>query len=137
MTSFESVVLPSGSPLFYGHLSFKASFFSPRCSVQVFLARPSEIADVKVIHDSILSRSLADPWTEPKDLTLYGHVTLSALSGFPLLVLLNSKKLSVIHFSQVEAVRDEIDLQTACALAIVSSGGAQHKFLAETSTDYQ
>lgn len=122
--------------MYFGHLSWKPSFLSPRSGVLVFLAHPLEIMDVKMIHDSVMSKSLVDPRTEPADLTLYGHVSLSAISGFPILILSNGRKLTVVHFSQVEAIRDEVELELACSFAL-ATGSAQYKFSAETSIDYQ
>jgi hypothetical protein len=122
--------------MYFGHLSWKPSFLSPRSGAQVFLCHPLEIMDVKLIHDSVLSKSLVNPHNEPEDLNLYGHVSLSAISGFPILILSNGKKLSVVHFSQVEAIRDEVELGLACSFAI-ATGSTQYKFSAETSIDYQ
>ncbi|KAL2918326.1 hypothetical protein HK105_202253 [Polyrhizophydium stewartii] len=70
-----------------------------------------------------------------QDMDVYGHIALSAISGYPLLVIGTSVR-TFIHFSQIEALLDETELQTPCAFAIVTAF-KEFKFYASTSTDYQ
>ncbi|KAJ3304187.1 hypothetical protein HDV03_003040 [Kappamyces sp. JEL0829] len=70
-----------------------------------------------------------------KDMEIYGHVALSAISGFPLLVVGTTVR-TYIHFSQIQGLYDEEDLQQACSFSILTAQ-TEYRFFSETSTGYQ
>lgn len=130
--TFIVEILPSGGQLYHGLLALKRTSFSDR---HVFLTLPCTISDVKTVHDLILQKAHL-PDENSENMSLYGHLTLSAISGYALLVLVGQTKCQFLHFSQIQSLRDEVDLKSVCHFALVGTPGT-FRFKAASSVDYK
>ena len=144
--------LPSGGKYVSGPVHSLSATTSPPPGLTLILCLPVCVSDVQSLHDSILSVDAHAPLgQDQRDLTLLGHLTLSSMSGFPLLLVLplvwsqnnsfsaSKRKIQYFHFSQITRLRDERDWKRACCFSIVlssASGVREHGFRASSSTDY-
>jgi hypothetical protein len=136
--SFEIHDLPSGGLLFKGKLIQKK--LTAKSRRQIVLCFPQSVEDIAMLHEFLrYSQSHAEfddaDAATSKDMEIYGHLSLAAISGFPLLVV-GSNSRTYIHFSQIQELFDEQDLGSACSFAI-STSQTEFRFYSETSTDYQ
>lgn len=146
---FEVIDLPSGSVLLKGRLTQRK--LTAKSRRQVLLCFPSSVEDVKVLHSHLLVAKTLEQVlreddateAEQQDMTIFGHLSLSAISGFPLLVVGTNAR-TFIHFSQIQCLYDENDLRisrvltigSACSFSILTAQ-SEFRFASETSTDYQ
>ncbi|KAI8899350.1 hypothetical protein BC833DRAFT_586228 [Globomyces pollinis-pini] len=138
--SFETIGTPSGGVLIKGRLTQKK--LTAKSKRQVMLCFPTSVQDVQLIHQMLSAAKSSKATTEEarleeseKDMELYGHIALSAISGFPLLVI-GTQARTFIHFSQIQGLYDEQDLKSACSFSLMTSQ-SEYRFFSETSTDYQ
>jgi hypothetical protein len=139
---FEVKVSPSGTVFFKGslkHIRFKQQ------TRQLLLCIPNSIADVHAIHNELaLDLALKAPSmaVTPKQIrnvsqqsmNMYGHISLGAISGYPLLIVGTSAR-TFIHFSQILELRDEQDLGKACTFSIHTHKSV-FTFSAQNSSEY-
>ncbi|KAI8925719.1 hypothetical protein BC831DRAFT_550477 [Entophlyctis helioformis] len=140
----STIQLPSGNVMYKGMLTQRK--LAAKSRRQVVLCQPSTPADIAVIHDELaLISALKAPAGLTADETaelaarqrmeVYGHIALSAVSGYPLLIVGTSVR-QFIHFSQIQALADETELQSPCAFSVITTF-KEFKFSADTSYDYQ
>ncbi|KAH9270241.1 hypothetical protein BASA83_007578 [Batrachochytrium salamandrivorans] len=137
--------MPSGGLFFHGELIQRKLAVKSRRHVMLCL--PTTTDDISLIqaelamqaaiskHTAVLSAEEAVEQRMRQDMEAYGHIALSAVSGYPLLVIGTNVR-TFIHFSQIDALLDETELQTPCAFAVVTAF-KEFKFYTNTSTDYQ
>ncbi|KAJ3261392.1 hypothetical protein HK103_006000 [Boothiomyces macroporosus] len=139
--AFEIFDLPSGGVVFKGKLTQKK--LTAKSKRQVMLCLPYSIEDIQAIHH-LLGTANANVSTLPedqlealkeKDMEVFGHIALSAISGFPLLVVGTNAR-TFIHFSQIQGLYDEQDLKSACCFSLLTAQ-SEYRFFSETSMDYQ
>ncbi|KAJ2997740.1 hypothetical protein HDV02_005210 [Globomyces sp. JEL0801] len=106
--SFETIGTPSGGVLIKGRLTQKK--LTAKSKRQVMLCFPTSVQDVQLIHQMLSAAKSSKATTEEarleeseKDMELYGHIALSAISGFPLLVI-GTQARTFIHFSQIQGL---------------------------------
>ncbi len=146
-------MMPSGGVLIKGKLVQRK--LTAKSKRLVLLCFPKTIEDIGMLHEHLTQTNketgeMAAEATEEaskKDMEIYGHIALAAISGkthtlyishitgFPLLVVGTSVR-TFIHFSQIEGLYDEEDLQQACSFSIVTSQ-TEFRFFSETSLGYQ
>lgn len=115
--------MPSGGILITGKLVQKK--MTAKSKRTVILSFPKSVEDIEMAVKEIGTNSAE----------IYGHLSLAAISGFPLLVIGTSAR-TFIHFSQIQGLYDEEDLKQACSFALLTSH-AEFRFYSETSTNYQ
>jgi hypothetical protein len=121
--SFKVLEMPSGGVLITGELLQKK--LTTKAKRTVILCFPKSIEDVEIAAAEIGAVSAE----------IYGHLSLSAISGFPLLVIGTVGRI-FIHFSQIQGLYDEEDLSQACHFSLLTSQ-SEYKFCSSTSTNYQ
>ncbi|KAJ3276194.1 hypothetical protein HDV01_005642 [Terramyces sp. JEL0728] len=118
--AFEIFDLPSGGVVFKGKLTQKK--LTAKSKRQVMLCLPYSIEDIQAIHHLLgpantSNPSLPDDQLEAlkeKDMEVFGHFALSAISG----------------------LYDEQDLKSACCFSLLTAQ-SEYRFFSETSMDYQ
>lgn len=109
---FSIFDMPSGQVLIKGYLIQKK--LTVRANRMVMLCFPKTVDDVKFLHEHM---TLTDKMTgelrpldkgtgavaSEKDMFIYGHLSLSAIYGYPLLIIGTSAK-TFIHFSQIQGI---------------------------------
>ncbi|EGF77754.1 expressed protein [Batrachochytrium dendrobatidis JAM81] len=139
--------MPSGGLLFRGELTQRK--MTVKSHRQVMLCLPTTTDDVSLIHAELALQTAASAAQRNDNLTVeeatelvtknnmevYGHISLSAVSGYPLLIVGTNVR-TYIHFSQIEALLNEVELQSPCTFSIVTAY-KEFKFYTSTSADYQ
>ena len=144
LMSFQVIECPSGAVFFKGKLTQKK--LAAKSKRSLYLCMPKTTEDIAALHDELtlgmaLKKNSEEVTPEQieaavqENLAIYGHLSLSAISGYPLLVIGSNAK-TFCHFSQIQGLLDEHDLNQACSFALKTST-AEFRFTAESSTAYQ
>ena len=140
--TFQIHELPSGGLLFKGNLIQKK--LTSKSRRQLILCFVYSVQDIAILFDYLKYPNFDGDGgyslehteqTTQHDMEIYGHLSLAAVNGLPLLIV-GTQARTYVHFSQVSALYDEQELGSACSFSI-STPNLDYKFYAETSFDYQ
>ncbi|KAI8908587.1 hypothetical protein EDD86DRAFT_208054 [Gorgonomyces haynaldii] len=142
--TFQVHDTPSGTVFFTGKLTQKTLVQKAKRSILMCI--PQSTQDIEMIHDELTLNMALKKKTEEitpeqieqaaqENLTIFGHICLSAISGFPLLIIGSQAKV-FCHFSQISDIKDEHDLSQPCTFALVTPQ-SEFRFTCDSSTDYQ